>query len=310
LATIPSFIHQKSVQTKTPSKNGSLSSHRKGTSGKAVYALIACVLILSAITYYFTRPGQDVKEEPTLPEGTSPQVEVTSIAIYSDSGASETSVRALEAMFLWMNCSVALVDAGHINSLGLQGFDILCVPGGDMYQYSQDLSYRGKENIRGFVNGGGGYIGVCGGAYFASERVVWLGRQLPMTPLSLFPGTAEGPCDGIIPYPNYTVCRCNIVDHAHPITESEPEALWIAYCWGPLLRPNPGANVTVLGMYDAVNEPSFLAFEYGGGRVFLIGTHPEIEEDGDRDGTDWAEELDDRGSDWPFMRKVVLWLAG
>lgn len=105
--------------------------------------------------------------------------ESINIALYSDSGASETSVWALKAMFQWINHTVILVDADHINNKGLSGFSILCVLGGDMYQYSRSISLRGKENIRVFIRRGGGYIGVCGGAYFASERVVWQGRQLP-----------------------------------------------------------------------------------------------------------------------------------
>ena len=43
------------------------------------------------------------------------------------------------------------------------------------------------------------------------------------------------------------------------------------------------------------------------GRVFLIGTHPEIEEDSDRDGVSTADELDERGSDWDLMKNATLW---
>ena len=53
-----------------------------------------------------------------------------------------------------------------------------------------------------------------------------------------------------------------------------------------------------------------VAFEYGWGRVFLIGPHPEWEEDSDRDGFEPWPEHDDRGSDWPLMRNVTYWCAG
>jgi hypothetical protein len=53
-----------------------------------------------------------------------------------------------------------------------------------------------------------------------------------------------------------------------------------------------------------------IAFEYGLGRVFLVATHPEIEEDSNRDGVDFADELDDQGSDWELMREVILWSLG
>jgi glutamine amidotransferase-like uncharacterized protein/dienelactone hydrolase len=229
------------------------------------------------------------------------------VALYSDLGTSEVSVQAAQKMFQWMNLTVELVSANYINSKGLDGFSIVCFPGGDMYQYAQDISSTGMESIKDFIRNCGGYIGICGGAYFASEKVVWQGNQLPMTPLGLFPGTAEGPINEIVPYPNYTMCEVNIVDSVHPITRSEPDSAWMLYCWGPALVPNKDANVTILGNYHKGNQPAMLAFDYALGRVFLIGTHPEIEEDSERDGVAFADELDDQGSDWDLMRKAVLW---
>ena len=103
------------------------------------------------------------------------------------------------------------------------------------------------------------------------------------------------------------MCQVNITDSLHFITHSEPDTTWMLYYWGPILLPNLGANVAVLGKYDAVNQPMMLAFEYEEGRIFLIGTHPEIEEDSDRDSVDTADELDDKGSDWDLMRKATRW---
>lgn len=50
-----------------------------------------------------------------------------------------------------------------------------------------------------------------------------------------------------------------------------------------------------------------LAFEYGSGRVFIIGTHPEFEEDSDRDGFAPDSTLNDMGSDWELMENAVRW---
>ncbi len=229
------------------------------------------------------------------------------IALYSDQGAWDESVRALKNMFQWMNYSVALIDADYLNERGLSTFRVLCIPGGDMYQYSQDISSVGKEAIRDFVRNGGGYIGICGGSYFAGEEVYWQGNQLDMTPLCLFEGSARGPMDAIVPHPDYGMCQVNVTDSLHFITQSEPDTAWMLYYWGPILLPNSGANVTILGKYDAVNQPAILAFDYEEGRVFLIGTHPEIEEDSDRDSVETADELFDRGSDWDLMRKATRW---
>jgi len=229
------------------------------------------------------------------------------VALYSDKGCWEESIQAAEKMFQWMGYSVKSVDADYISTAGLGNFKILCIPGGDMYQYSQDISSRGKVNIKNFLSEGGGYIGICGGAYFAGSRVIWQGNELSMTPLSLFAGTAQGPLNDIVPYPNYGMCKVNVSDTTHAITQSDSFSFWILYYWGPMLLPDEGASAAILGRYERGNQPMMLAFEYGQGRVFLIGTHPEIEEDSDRDGLTFADELDDRGSDWDLMKKAARW---
>ena len=84
------------------------------------------------------------------------------IALYSDEGTWEESVQAAEKMFQWMGYAVTLVNANYINDKGLDNFSILCVSGGNMYQYSQDISSTGMENIKNFIRNGGGYFGICG----------------------------------------------------------------------------------------------------------------------------------------------------
>lgn len=234
-------------------------------------------------------------------------VSIATIAIYSDQGVWEESVKAAKKMFQWMDYEVKLINSDYINKKGLNNFKTLCIPGGDMYQYAQDISSKGKDHIRNFISNGGGYIGICGGAYFASEKVIWQENELPMTPLGLFSGTAKGPIYEIVIYPDYTMCKVNIIDSTHPVTKSEPDSVWVLYYWGPVLIPNRDTDITIIGRYDKGNQPTMLAFEYGEGRVFLIGTHPEIEENSDRDGVSFGSELDDKGSDWNLMKKATLW---
>jgi len=229
------------------------------------------------------------------------------VALYSDKGTDDNCVRATKNMFQWMGYTVSLVKADYINNKDLDGFSILCIPGGDMYQYAQDISSGGKEKIRNFIGDGGGYIGICGGAYFTGEKVIWQGSQLPKTPLGIFSGTTQGPIDAIAPYPHCAMCKVNIVDSTHPITQSEPDSAWILYCYGPMFIPNNEADISILGQYDIGDHPMMMAFDYGQGRVFIIGTHPEFEEDSDRDGLPPNDELDDQGSDWELMKKAVLW---
>lgn len=258
------------------------------------------VLILSILSCPHC-DSESGTRSPLVPDGT------VAVALYVDNGADDECIQATTNMFHWMGYAVLPVHARQINAYGLAEFDLLCIPGGNMYLYAQDLSPRGKTHIREFVSGGGGYVGICGGAYFAGERVIWLGAQLPMTPLGLYRGTAEGPDNGIFPFPAFGMCRVDIADTTHPIARSEPDSSWILYYWGPTLMPAPEESVTVLARYHAGNRPAILAFDYGLGRVFLVGPHPEFEEDSDRDGVDFPDHLDDRGSDWDLMKKAAAW---
>jgi glutamine amidotransferase-like uncharacterized protein len=231
----------------------------------------------------------------------------TDIALYADNGADANCITATRYMFEWMGYSVALIDAGMINDNKLDDFRLLCMPGGNMYQYSMDISATGKENIRSFISEGHAYLGICAGANFAGHTVYWQGQELAMTPLAIFPGTARGPIDSIAPYPECTMCWISIIDKLHPITVDQEDSMWVMYCYGPQLEPDAGSQVAMLANYSLVHTGAMAAFGYGEGRVFCVGAHPEFEEDSDRDGVNVGDPYDDRGSDWPFMKRAVEW---
>jgi len=229
------------------------------------------------------------------------------VALYNDRGCWEESVIALRHMYEWHGYSVQLVNADFVRDHGLGGYKIFCVPGGDMYAYSLDLGTRGIEQIRIFVRYGGAYMGICAGSNFAGTNVIWKGQVLDMRCLELYHGTSQGPINEIVQYPAYGMCRVDIVNHSHPITASLPTENWILYYWGPQITVEPGADVTILARYDITGGAAMLAFEYGQGRVFIIGSHPEIEEDSRRDGVNWGDHLDDQGSDWPLLAAATEW---
>jgi len=52
-------------------------------------------------------------------------------------------------------------------------------------------------------------------------------------------------------------------------------------------------------------ELEIISFRYGAGVVILSGVHPEIEEDSDRDSTNFASSLPDSGSDWGWFMAMV-----
>jgi len=281
--------------------------HSFGFAGSlTVIGCIGIVLLTAALL-----AGCQSREEAAQESGRELPRETTApVAIYSDRGVWPQSVTAGEKMFLWMGHRVRRIDAQQIRNGALGEVRLLCVPGGNMYNYAEDLTAAGVETVKAFVRRGGGYVGICGGAYFAAQKVFWQGNQLSMNSLGLFPGAARGPYEEIVPYPDSAMCLVIVSRPSHPITEVLADSSWILYFWGPALLPDDGAEVTILGRYEAIDRPAMLSCEYGRGRVFLIGAHPEIEEDSDRDGVAECDELEDRGTDWELMRSAVDWCLG
>jgi len=78
----------------------------------------------------------------------------------------------------------------------------------------------------------------------------------------------------------------------------------------PQFHDNPTAlqEMEIVATYEQTGRPAIITFPYGRGKVLLLGVHPEIEEDAARDGTHFAQRLDDEGSDWPFMQAAIDWL--
>ena len=100
--------------------------------------------------------------------------EMPNVAIYAGKGAVlfEDVAYALELL----DIKYETLDERDIKEGRLEQFDFLIIPGGYTREYMPALGTRGREAIRNFVQAGGCYMGICGGAYIASERVEVSGR--------------------------------------------------------------------------------------------------------------------------------------
>jgi len=228
------------------------------------------------------------------------------IGIYADSGAEAACVTAAKYMFLWMGYTVELIYANTINNEDIQHIDVFYFPGGSSGPYIQDITPGGKEKIKQMIRNGAGYIGICAGAMFAADTQIWQGTTYATGQLGIFPGTAQGPIPEIFPYPHIGMCQVNL-NKPHPITDGQPDSLWIMLYHGPFMTPNQGATIDTIGTYDITGRPALVACAYGNGRVFLTGPHPEWEEDSDRDSVSYFDGYDDLGSDWPLMQRATRW---
>jgi glutamine amidotransferase-like uncharacterized protein len=196
------------------------------------------------------------------------------VCVYAGSGAvlAGDVERGLEAL----GVSYREVDEALLLQEGLRGkCSILIVPGGYTARMLSALGAEGLEEIRGFVRGGGLYIGICAGAYIAAPQV-----EVPGRPGGL----------AIIDVRNVRVravgvVEIRIVDSRHPLVEGCPETMRIWYQNGPHMTP--GEGVEVIAIYQD-GSAAVVSSRYGGGRVILFSPHPEGSSEG---GVD-AEEID------------------
>lgn len=189
-------------------------------------------------------------------------------------------------------------------------FDAVIFPGGlgGFYGLRQ---YEGFDDaVRYFVANGGGYMGVCAGAYVAGLRMTeFLYSYCPKT-LGLIDAKIVSP-----PWIRYigeyreaagerVLVTCRVTDESHPIvTPHQDQTIDIVYSGGPLIR-EIGPDVTPLLTYvDDIMLPGDVALccsVFGKGRVVICSPHPE---------TPWGEDLVNTGcQEWLYLN-MISWVS-
>lgn len=226
------------------------------------------------------------------------------IGIYSDEGAHPSCVRAAKLMFDWMGYNTVSLFANDLNENNLENITLFYFPGGSTMPYRELITEQGRKNLRNKILSGSAYIGTCAGGLIACETNLWSSYPDNKNLFGIFPGSAIGPIDEIYIYPEVGMCKINLTGINNFIADTD--TCWMLYYNGPyFVSDDP--DVKVIGTYDISGNPAIVSHIYGKGRIVLTGPHPEFEEDSDRDGETYFDQLEDYGSDWPFMKKAVEW---
>ncbi len=245
----------------------------------------------------------------TTVSGNKPEEDkIADVLIYAGVVAWGDGVLAFEKFLEFKGLTWYECDGTYIENNNLIGsFDAIHFPGGNSGYYIDNINSVGLQNIRNFVSAGGGNIRICTGGYFACDRVIWEGTTYEH-PLDLFNGVGYGAIDEIAPWPGYAMTTINI-NLTNPINQYEPSTEYTLYYGGAAYYPDERQEMNVIGTYELFNDDAaMINFEYGNGRVILIGPHPEIEEDSTRDGVSFGDNLEDIGTDWNLLWTCIDWL--
>jgi glutamine amidotransferase-like uncharacterized protein len=98
------------------------------------------------------------------------------VAVYQGPGASSSRANLITALTEAKGApalQVSPVSPEAIREGKLKEFDVLIHPGGSGGGQGRALEAAGREAVRAFVRNGGGFIGICAGAYLATDDYEW-----------------------------------------------------------------------------------------------------------------------------------------
>jgi hypothetical protein len=119
--------------------------------------------------------------QPLVDNRATGPVKYPRLGVYAGQGASHSWIWFVELFDTIGLYDVLFLDEEDLCEGGLQGIDALLIGGGDTYAIAEALNEKGANELRGFVAGGGVYVGTCAGAYLLLDLA-----GLPFTPFSGF----------------------------------------------------------------------------------------------------------------------------
>jgi|GEM_PF-460546 len=227
------------------------------------------------------------------PEQTRP----LKVGIYSGPGAPKSSVDAvIQVLKPFSEVTAVTLTGAEVGTLNLSAYDVLVFPGGTGGGQSKGIGEAGLKNVREYVRNGGGYVGICAGAYLACSNFSW-GLGI------LNAGTVSSKWQR-----GQAILELETTSDAKPVLGEVKDVFKVRYNNGPILKPWTRTDIpayTTLAVFRTevakngspegvqVNSPSHAIASFGKGRVFVSSPHPE--------GTPGLEN---------FIPRGIFWAAG
>lgn len=204
------------------------------------------------------------------------------VAVYDDAGVSDKVAVLIDLLKTHSELQITKVNGNDVRSGKLQDIDVVLFPGGSGSGEAKSLEETGRKEVRTFVERGGGYLGICAGAYLASADYDWSLHILDAKVLDRA-HWARGSGD----------VEVSLTSAGQKLLGAQSDRETILYWQGPLLAPAGKSEIPdyeTLGTFAteiAKNGapkgvmPGTTAIArgtFGTGRVFCFSPHPERSE--------------------------------
>ena len=219
------------------------------------------------------------------------------VALFDDDGAFGLGVpRITGQLGKTPDIAVTKVNGKEIAAGVLKNFDVVIFSGGSGSKESAAIGEAGRENVRQFVREGGGYVGICAGAYLACTGFSWGVGVLNAKTVSSKWKRGKGDVE---------IEFTPAAKHAAGIAAGKQK---IRYANGPIITADTREGIapfeplaifrTELAENDSpkgamVDTPAIVRGVFGKGRVISSSPHPEQ--------TEGMEG---------FIEHAVRWVAG
>ncbi|TWT34419.1 BPL-N domain-containing protein [Blastopirellula retiformator] len=217
-------------------------------------------------------------EAPTPAETKSPTVKV---AIYDHSDGKAPGPRDLVTFLTPENgFETTILTPEDIQSGDLKPeFDVLIMPGGSAGRQAEHLGEEGREKIRRYVHDGGGYVGICAGAYLSTTYKPW---SLGLVNAKVWDLEHWARGTGMV--------KLNLTHSGRNILQTSTDQVEVYYGQGPMLVPGENRDMPgyeILASYATevakkgapvgamTDMHAVIRTMYGNGRVMAYSPHPE-----------------------------------
>ncbi|MHC4248302.1 MAG: BPL-N domain-containing protein [Planctomycetota bacterium] len=217
----------------------------------------------------------------------------THVALYDGEGTGASRDQVAAVVDAAPDMALHHLGPADMRAPVLRQFHVVVFPGGSGSKQARAIGPEGARGVREFVREGGGFLGVCGGAFLASAHYSW---SLKLIDTSVLTGAreVEGKGEKQMWYRGGAArVKMQLTEDGKALFDSIPEHVELKYQNGPIVSPkgHPGLPpYTTLAYFRSekvlyepqrgtmIDTPAIVSARFHRGRVMSISPHPEAAE--------------------------------